>query len=396
MLNLTEIASRIAQPELCEIADFNDLSSFAEQYPYCQVFPILTLKALSNHNDIRFDVELAHYAYRISDRSQLYALIHQNTETKSTQQNVVEEIKLEPNIDIIEETEVVTLSPEKEEITEAENISQELQAPEHPTLVEDSNEGQELQPQEEVQQPVLIGEDEDFEDENEAEFIPLNISSIEEAIVSEEIEEEVESSSTTEEEISEEIEEQLPSSEETEVAEKPEGLNEPEDLDEFDRRMLAETISAAYRLEELEPEEDEESEDTDTTEENEQEKLAQNRSFTDWLRVGNQSTSIELEEDKSHLDDLLDRFIETEPKITRPTAPIEEKPKRPFYSPEKKAKESVDMQRMPVSETLGKIFELQGNYPKAIFVYEQLILANPEKKTYFAARIEELNKKINS
>ena len=54
------------------------------------------------------------------------------------------------------------------------------------------------------------------------------------------------------------------------------------------------------------------------------------------------------------------------------------------------------MQHMPVSETLGKIFELQGNYPKAIFVYEQLLLANPEKKTYFAARIEELNKKINS
>ena len=396
MLNLTEIASRIAQPELCEIADFNDLSSFAEQYPYCQVFPILTLKALSNHNDIRFDVELAHYAYRISDRAQLYALIHQNTETKSTQQNIVEEIKLEPNIDIIEETEVVTLSPEKEEITETENKSQELQAPEHPTLVEDSNEEQELKPQEVVQQPVIVGEDEDFEDENEAEFIPLNISSIEEAIVSEEIEEEVESSSTAEEEISEEIEEQLPASEETEVAEKSEGLNEPEDLDEFDRRMLAETISAAYRLEELEPEEDEESEDTDTTEENEQEEFAQNRSFTDWLRVGNQSMSNELEEDKSHLDDLLDRFIETEPKITRPTAPIEEKPKRPFYSPEKKAKESVDMQRMPVSETLGKIFELQGNYPKAIFVYEQLILANPEKKTYFAARIEELNKKINS
>jgi hypothetical protein len=396
MLNLTEIANRIAQPELCEIADFNDLSSFSEQYPYCQVFPILTLKALSNHNDIRFDVELAHYAYRISDRSQLYALIHQNSETKSSQETVIEETKVEPKVDIIEETEVVSLSPETEEITEAENISQEIHAPEHPSVVEDSNDVQELQPQEEVQQPVIALDDEDFEDENEAEFIPLNISSIEDAIVAEEIEEEVESTSTTEVQIPQEIEESLPISEETEEAEQSEALKEPEDVDEFDRRMLAETISAAYRLEELEPEEDEETEEAESEVENERQESAQNRSFTDWLRVGNQTSTNDLEEDKSHLDDLLDRFIETEPKITRPTAPIEDKPKRPFYSPEKKAKESVDMQRMPVSETLGKIFELQGNYPKAIFVYEQLILANPEKKTYFAARIEELNKKINS
>ena len=386
MLNLTEIASRIAQPELCEITDFNDLSSFAEQYPYCQVFPILSLKALSNHNDIRFDVELARYAYRISDRAQLYALIHQNTETKSSQHTIVEDIKTEPKVELVDETEDVTLSQETEEIQETDSLSQESQTPEHTSEVKDTTEAHDLKPQEELQQPISAGEDEDFEDENEAEFIPLNISSIEEAIVSEEIEQEIESTSNAGKEITKDVfvEESLPASEEL------------EDLDEFERRMLAETISAAYRLEELAPEEDEETEEAESPEENEHKESVQNRSFTDWLRVGNQTSTNDLEEDKSHLDDLLDRFIETEPKITRPTAQIEDKPKRPFYSPEKKAKESVDMQRMPVSETLGKIFELQGNYPKAIFVYEQLILANPEKKTYFAARIEELNKKINS
>ena len=48
---------------------------------------------------------------------------------------------------------------------------------------------------------------------------------------------------------------------------------------------------------------------------------------------------------------------------------------------------------MPVSETLARIFELQGNLPKAIYVYEQLSLIFPKKKTYFASQINLLKKK---
>ena len=51
---------------------------------------------------------------------------------------------------------------------------------------------------------------------------------------------------------------------------------------------------------------------------------------------------------------------------------------------------------MPVSETLAKIFEAQGNYPKAIFTYEQLILRIPEKKTFFANQIEKIKQKLNT
>jgi tetratricopeptide (TPR) repeat protein len=372
MLNLTDIAERIAHPEKCEISDFEDLKSFAIQYPYCQLFPILSLKALANYNDIRFDVELAQFAYRISDRSQLYALIHQNIETKSSQQTISVETYVEGIVEIPEETEVVTLTQEAEEIQETENVSQEIQTPEHTSFVEDTIEEQELHTKEEIKQPVIAADDEDFEDENEAVFIPLNISSIDEVIISEANEEEPESTSNVEKEINQEI------------------------VIEESRHASEETISAAYRLEELETEEDEETEESDKADVNEQQVSSQNRSFTEWLRVGIQSTSNELEEDKSHLYDLLNRFIENEPKISRPTLPIENKPKRPFYSPEKKAKESVDIQHMPVSETLGRILELQGNYQKAIFVYEQLLLSNPEKKSYFATRIEDINKKINS
>ena len=50
---------------------------------------------------------------------------------------------------------------------------------------------------------------------------------------------------------------------------------------------------------------------------------------------------------------------------------------------------------LPVSETLAKIYQMQGNISKAIYVYQQLSLIIPEKKTYFASQIKSLKKKLN-
>lgn len=373
MLNLTDIAQRIAHPEKCDISDFEDLKSFSTQYPYCQLFPILSLKALANNTDLRFDVELAQFAYRISDRSQLYALIHQNVAVKSIENST-------------EETESITESPAPLRIVTADEENNEVSTTQ--SLEEDTNAElkNELIPVITINERTIV-DDEESDDENDSEFIPLNISSSEVTFETEELSKdkvEIESPNETPAELE---------------ATNNKDAHEDAQIDEFERRMLAETLSSAYRLEELAPEEEDvsdEQEHIDSENTNDAAAATPNRSFSDWLRVGNQSSNSDIEEDKSKLDDILDRFIENEPKISRPKAAIEEKPKRAFYSPEKKAKESVDMQHMPVSETLGKIFELQGNYPKAIFVYEQLILANPEKKSYFAARIVELNKKINS
>ena len=99
------------------------------------------------------------------------------------------------------------------------------------------------------------------------------------------------------------------------------------------------------------------------------------KSFNNWLKMADGKEKTEQEERTSTM------------------IPIE-KQKRDFYSPIKKAKESIDENKMPVSETLAKIFILQGNYPKAIYVYEQLILLYPEKKNIFASQIKHLSIKL--
>jgi hypothetical protein len=45
------------------------------------------------------------------------------------------------------------------------------------------------------------------------------------------------------------------------------------------------------------------------------------------------------------------------------------------------------------TETLAEIYVKQGNYPKAIIIYEQLMLSNPEKKVFFASRINYIKQK---
>lgn len=401
MLNLEEIAQRISHPEYSTVADLSDLKLFSDKYPYCQLFPILYLKALSQHNDVRFEEELTNYAYCISDRSQLYSLIHSDTPQAADPLSITELAaeKIIPTIEIIKQVEEIPVAVLEEFIKDiSENDEIEIRTEiETPIEVESEIQidSQQIEPN---LSPISLDVEED-EDDFDAEFISLNIRGNDEPTIVAYSEEVV----TTLPENTEEIKNDESLSEIKESDSKEESeieiVLDPINV-KFEKELLSEAITANYNLDHLIPIVEAEQKAI-----NEEEifvpiveTTGNKKSFSSWLRSNENEEQPKFDAEKERINAILDQFIKEEPKISRPLKEtiIEEKPKKEFFSPTKKAKESLDVNSMPVSETLAKIFALQGNYPKAIFAYEQLILINPEKKIFFASRIEELKKKLNT
>jgi hypothetical protein len=351
MLSSESIHQQMRNTSSCSTLHLNELKELMDLYPYASSIVTLYLKSLANDQDLRLSSQLEKYAYQIPNRTLLYDLLVTQTNEAKKERVVQPEI-------IQEAATVLSLESESSEPADVKSASPIDEVP----VVEI--------------EPVLIPEEET--EELEAMIEPVAKS---EELFTEE--------TSINGEVSEEGAEES-------ALNIPHQLEETREMDEVDTLIQSAVISSSYlqlaypgAAEEVEIEEkillDEEtespSEEKDRIQVVEPATVVQPKSFTDWLKMG----------------EILDGAKEEqEEEEKKPTFYQFEKPKKEFYSPAKKAKESVSENAMPVSETLAQIFALQGNINKAIQVYEQLSLSFPEKKSFFASQIRNLKRKLNS
>lgn len=110
-------------------------------------------------------------------------------------------------------------------------------------------------------------------------------------------------------------------------------------------------------------------------------------SFTDWLNYFKTKQQREKEEERDK------KALKTSWQKEKLAAAVEEdvdEIPEPIF---KQAMDSITMESSMISESLAKILATQGKTDKAIDMYKKLSLRNPEKSSYFANLIENLNSK---
>ena len=121
--------------------------------------------------------------------------------------------------------------------------------------------------------------------------------------------------------------------------------------------------------------------------------INEKHSFQEWLQLSRiepivrkkeNLVSIEtlaLEEEKKKKTELIDKFIESSPKIS----PVRQEDVSKTYAEQSETNNSYLM-----TETLARVYLEQKKYQKAIQAYEILILKYPEKSSFFANRISDI------
>ena len=391
-MNRSQFISYVENPDKLSGKDLVLLTELVRDFPYFQTGHLLYAKSLHNENSIHYNNQLKITAAYATDRKVLHRLITKGIEIQ------ISDLKVE------EKNSRFQVSSSKLEVVVEKVIKEEVFEVNIKPVIEDI--------------PVI---------DTKVEIVEIpSIVKTEEKVL-EKVIERIEKEEITDAKLQisdslEEIEEKI---EEKKVAVE----FKDEVLENLEKEMISEAVNSSYEIEilsqeplfskekeefqvsdfRLEEEKEERVEsnfvlNTSSEEKKSEDKLVEvdedSLSFVDWLKHVDDGETIAIKTKEEKMAEpvgktdkklgafeLIDKFIKEEPKIARP--------KVEFYNPVNKAKQSVAEDITFVSETLAKIYVLQGNYIKALQAYENLHLKYPEKRLYFAAQIKNLRKLIN-
>ncbi|MBK7128353.1 MAG: hypothetical protein IPM74_00025 [Crocinitomicaceae bacterium] len=373
MINADIIADVVRQPEKAGELDVTELINLRDKFAYSSTLHLIYLKALAQQHDLGFDQALHHTAAYVADRERMYHLIHSGEKIDQNKTPLSLEI-VQPNnqsihIEHIAET-------EKTENLQSEKIIHEGEK----DILTETKPEEKFEPQKiSASEPEIKIETEEKqieEDQKLPEFstdvsitetAPDLVSIVYEAELAEE--EKIREQKTEEKAHHSETEPEIVA--EALTAKTPEAQEElPQSkVDLADLTFIEWLI---YKQKGILPYKSESEHTTELAQEKEAETQVEKQ--PEAARKGTLT--------RKDVDAILNKFIQEEPRISKPQAS--------FYNPTKKAKESLQESPELVTETLAKIYVLQKNYVKAIKAYEQLSLVYPEKKTFFATQIQKI------
>ncbi|MBL4559568.1 MAG: hypothetical protein COC06_09760 [Bacteroidales bacterium] len=327
-----------------------ELKNLIDQYPYFQTAHLLLLKTLHDNQSIRFKEELRNSALFIPDRRQLFLLIQDQVKIQSRSVNIEK--------DIVGKPELVSQSISVEDTVEISDSSNE----ENQVLTEKEPE--------ELDGLFHLSEESEILD---SDAFPGKANVLEPEVF---------------QAANDEILDFGDSEDKKEESKEKQG----NDIVLSDSKLL-EAATEVYPIGfggnlytlSNEPEKEEAVSEK-----------KKNYTFTDWMTVVD--TNANLEENDNNLSsskqkvkkgiDLIDNFIQNDPRISRNIKVVEKQ--------EDISLGSLEDKDGFISETLASIYVKQKLFDKAIAVYDKLVLKNPEKNVYFASQIERIEKLKNS
>ncbi len=332
-MNSSQVEKYLESPHLINSEDIFLLKKSVTDFPYVGIFQMLYVRGLQNIKSVYYGEALQRAALVVNDRNELYEILHRSApETIITKADA-------PAFKNVEE--------KKETVTKAENLT--IKA--------------------------SLNTEDIAEDKN---------------------------SKTNKENLLEAVED---GADEAKISTNEKRKEVDSELVALESDILVEAINRSIQLDVSDiAKEETATEDSLTKNEKEpeaaklenQKSIAAPSKFSDWLQV---LDSGEVQESKAEPkikketqsalkspEDLINQFISL--KTTRLKNPKE-------YKNTKNISVKKELEKKPyVTETLANIYASQGNYLKAIKIYEQLTLTIPEKNTFFASRIRFLREKM--